>query len=257
MLLKGNLLEKFRLDATDGELGKIKDLYFDDKKWALRYVVVDTRKWLPGRKVVLSPAGIKEINVGDQLVYMDNDKESIRNSPTIEEEAPVSLQKEQEMANYYGWFPYWKGDSLWGTTGAPEMVGPDLSQETPTVTENEFNEEPNHHLRSMNEIKGDEAGYQIEAVDEGRVGFIEDFIIEDQSWGIRYVVVKTVEKLGGKRILLSPDWMETIDWGKKSIPVDLDYKRIQDAPEYDPEQPVTRNEEEKIYQAFQKPKYWQ
>ncbi|MCD5324844.1 MULTISPECIES: PRC-barrel domain-containing protein [Pontibacillus] len=256
MLLKGNLLEKFHLDANDGELGKVKDLYFDDKKWALRYMVVDTRKWLPGRKVVLSPSGIKEINVEDQLVHMNNDKESIRNSPTIEEEAPVSVQKEQEMANYYGWLPYWKGDSLWGTTGAPEMVGTEMAPQAPTVTENEFNEEADHHLRSMNEIKGDEAGYQLETAD-GNAGFIDDFIIEDESWKIRYVVVKTVEKLGGKRILISPDWMETVDWGKKSIPVNLDYKQIQDAPEYDPDKPVTRDDEEKIYTAFHRPKYWQ
>jgi len=185
------------IHATDGDFGSVDDFLFDDENWAIRYLVVDTGKWLSGRKVLISPASFERTQTADVLKTTLS-KEQIKNSPDIYKHRPVSRRREAEYLRYFDYPYYWHGPSLWGTTvvpyyppaprpiGYPGMVGGSSGNATAPRPEPQPEME-DAHLRSTAEVRG----YYIEAID-GEIGHVEDFIVDDESWAIRYMVVDTV-----------------------------------------------------------------
>jgi uncharacterized protein YrrD len=230
------------IQALDGEIGKVKDFYFDDVKWTVRYLIADTRKWLPGRKVLISPEATGEYDwiEGETLPILLT-KRQIENSPEIDEDTPVSRQHEQAIADFFQWSAYWKSHVITGTpsdaiASAAEYVG-------------EPEGDPN--LRSISEV----TGYQIQATDDD-IGHIEDFIIRTNDWSIRYIVVDTKKWLPGKKVILPPGWIGPISWKDKQVTVDMPSEHIKNSPEFDPTRPVTRKYETRLYDYYGRPAYW-
>jgi hypothetical protein len=107
-----------KLGASDGGIGHISDFYFDDRSWGIRYVIVDTGSWLPGRQVLISPLAFGGFHRAGKILRVNLSRKQIEGSPAIESRKPVSRQYEQEYHQYYGWPFYWEGDGLWGICGA-------------------------------------------------------------------------------------------------------------------------------------------
>lgn len=103
-----------KLGATDGEIGHVKDFYFDDQNWAVRYLVADTGSWLTGRQVLISPHSLGLLDHQVKLLHVKLTRSQIENSPSIETHKPVSRQYEEEYYRYYDWPFYWQGDGIWG-----------------------------------------------------------------------------------------------------------------------------------------------
>src|SRR5580692_9622620 len=101
------------LGASDGDIGHVKDFYFDDQTWAVRYVVADTGKWLTGREVLLTPHAFSASQPAGKTLFVNLTRKQIEDSPAMETHKPVSRQYEEEYYRYYGWPYYWKGDGLW------------------------------------------------------------------------------------------------------------------------------------------------
>src|SRR5262249_47837979 len=167
--------------ATDGDIGSVHDLYFDDVTWTIRYLVVDTGTWLPGRKVLISPMSVRATD-GSDIVSVALTGRQVETSPSVDTDLPVNRQYEEEYARYYGYPYYWSGPYRWGTTRYPgEAVAPGglLIADAPGA-----GGDPT--LRSVRDV----TGYDIEAAD-GEIGHVEDFAIDDREWAIRYLVVDT------------------------------------------------------------------
>lgn len=107
------------------------------------------------------------------------------------------------------------------------------------------------HLRSIKEV----TGYRIEALD-GTIGHVEDFLIDEETWAIRYMIVDTKNWWPGKKILVSPTWIKNVSWIEKSVTVELTKDNIEQGPQYDPNQTVTREYEDALYTYYGKAKYW-
>lgn len=240
--------KNFTLHASDGEIGDIKDFFFDDETWTVRYMVVHTGSWLFGKEVLISPFAFNEVDWEKKIIQTALTQEQIKNSPDIDSEKPVSRQKETEYLNYYGYPLYWGGPGLWGTAAYPTAVTVLSKEEEKKVSEESSGEA---HLRSVNEVKG----YHIHALNN-RVGHVEEFLIEEDSWRIRYIVVETRNLLPGRNVILSPEWIREIYWGKSEVTVDLLAETIQNSPEVDLETPVTREEEETLFNYYEFPRYW-
>ena len=105
----------------------MKDFYFDDQNWAVRYVVADTGAWLPGRQVLISPHAFSSLDQAGKLLVVNLTRKQIEDSPSIESHKPVSRQYEEEYYRYYGWPYYWQGDGLWGLSGFPILELPATS----------------------------------------------------------------------------------------------------------------------------------
>jgi hypothetical protein len=230
----------YSLVATDGSLGGLKDTLFDSRFWVVRYLVADTRAWLPGRHVLLSPSAIKEAEWASKTILLALTKKQVEDSPEIDEHLPVSRQREIEVNRYFHWPIYWED------FGPAQPAVPTEAEAEP-VTE----EGPDVHLRSAVEVEG----YRIAATD-GEIGHLEDLIVDDESWRIRYAIIDTRNWLPGRKVLVAPDWIEKISWGGREVEMGLSREQIRESPEYDPASPVNRAYEERLYDFYGRPAYW-
>jgi hypothetical protein len=252
MLRSMKELYGYKMHAIDGEIGKAHEFYFDDQFWLIRYLVVNTGNWLPARLVLISPFSLGQPDWSARLFPVNETKEQVKNSPEIDIAVPVARQHEIALAKYYNWPRYWTGN-------AAEIPGAfviPLKQETNIEEEQDIEEnEGDPHLRSSREV----IGYNIEASD-GEIGHLEDFIIEDESWIIRYMIVDTRKWLhwlpGGKKVLIAPTWIDRIDWAEATVYVDLTRDQVKDSPEFDPSTPVNREYEVLLHDYYGRPKYW-
>ncbi len=249
MLRSVNEIMNYVLDARDDEIGRCKDFLFDDRKWVIRYMVADTGKWLPKRKVLISPISLGAPDWGSRRFPVNLTRDEIKESPPLAADAPISDVYEKQFFDFYGYPYYWVGDALWG----PEYYARSLFGVSREDAEKlKLQEQTEKHLRSVEEVKG----YGIEAID-GDIGHVEDFIVEDGSWVIRYVVVDTRNILpGGKKVLISPEWTTDIQWAGEKLPVGMTKDAIKNSPEFDPLQPVNREYEETLYDFYGQPHYW-
>jgi hypothetical protein len=249
MLRSLDALRNYVLAAEDGDIGRCEDFLFDDIHWTIRYMVADTGKWLPGRKVLVSPISLGEPDWASQRLPVRLTKEEIKQSPPLDKDAPVSRQYEIRWFEYYGWPYYWSGGGLWGAAPYPSAL---YLKRLEKVAEKGIEPEEETHLRSVKEV----TGYQIMATD-GDIGHVEDFIVEDELWLLQYLVVDTRNFLpGGRKVLVAPAWVTTVDWGGRSVSVDLIVDAVKNSPEYDPSEPVNREYEIRLYDYHGRPKYW-
>jgi hypothetical protein len=247
MLRKTKELSGSKLHARDGEIGHLKDFYFDDQHWTIRYLVADTGNWLPNLKVLLSPFAVTGIHVSPhKAVDLNLTKKQIEESPPIETHMPVSRQFEQRYFQYYGWPYYWPGPLLWGPIEAP---GPVLQPIPPVAPQPRLSaNDGDVHLRSVEEVAGF-YGYQIQALDQA-FGRVEQFIFDDQNWSIRYLVAGTHAWLSGKRVLLAPEWIAWISWSEARVYVDFDAETVRRAPEYNPSAEITPEFEQQLAKHY-------
>jgi hypothetical protein len=227
--------------TADGARGPIWDFYFDDRDWRLRYVVLDTGGWLPGRKVLIAPVSIGELQSVERRVHVALTRDQIESSPGIDMDKPVSRQMEAELAQYYAW-PYYWGARVRGGAAAAAALTEDRTPDP---------EKGDSDLRSVREV----LGYRIEARD-GAVGHVEDFILDDLGWMIRYTVVDTRNWLPGKKVLVAPCLIAAVSWNDSKVRVDLPRELVEASPEYDPSAPVNREYEARWYDYYGRPKYW-
>jgi hypothetical protein len=236
--------------ARDGDIGKVREFLFDDLIWTVRYLVVDTGNWLIDQLVLVSPKSLNQPNWDSQTLPVNLSKEQVENSPPISEDEPVSRQKESELHSYYGWPPYWRMiPGMTGPTAVPTV--PPVVQEGLEKEGSEEGESDDSHLRSTREV----IGYHIQATD-GDIGHVSDFILDDEIWQIRYLVVDTGNWLPGRRVLISPAWIDDVSWREKSVVVNLSQESIKHSPEYNPAEPVNREYEVRLYDFYGRPKYW-
>lgn len=233
--------------ARDDELGSVQDIYFDDQDWFVRYLVLDTGGWFSGKTVLVSPVSAGPVDVESHRLPVNLTRAQIEESPSVDTALPVSRQKEAEMAAYYGWPAYW-GGYLPPSEAILPMGAPVAGRGSAMAPESWA--EP--QLRSMSEM----AGYRIEALD-GQVGHVEDFLIEEETWKVRYLVVDTGAVLPGKKVLLAPLWIDRITWAERGVRVDLRVDQIRTAPTFEKRTPLTRDYELAVFEHYSRPKYWQ
>jgi uncharacterized protein YrrD len=202
-----------KLGASDGDIGHVKDFYFDDQNWAIRYLIVDTGNWLPGRQVLISPHSLGRLQESGNVLLVNLTREQIENSPSIDQHKPVSRQYEEEYYRYFGWPYYWQGDALWGLSGFPilESARQPLRHESaisskPTITPADA------HLRSTQVVNG----YQVRSGDE-IIGHVSDFMMDAESWGIGQLVVKTGHRLSGAETLITTKEVDRISFEESTV----------------------------------------
>lgn len=235
----------FAIGAKDGDIGSVDDVLFDDNLWTVRYLVIDTANWLPGRRVVISPIAIGRLDWEGKRVPVSLTQEQVKNSPDLDTR---HMSREHEMAyhDYYGWPYYWVGGDVWGVGPYPGALA--IENRVPVDPEDYRGNDP--HLRSAHEV----TGFYIAATD-GDIGHVEDFIIDDESWEIRYMVVDTQNWWPGKKVVVSPEWIERVSWSDSRVYVDLSREAIKSGPEFDPER-LNRDYEERLYGHYHRPGYW-
>lgn len=254
MLRRLSEMYGFKLHAADGRIGDVHDLFFDDARWIVRYVVVDTGTLLPGRRVLVPPHVCGAPDWSDRTLPVSLTIEQVQNSPPITADKPVSRQQELTLHEYFGWNPYWNIEPITGAQ-SPALAAQQqtLAAEAGVASGSPARQQPHGdpNLRSCREV----AGYHVQAID-GDIGHVKDFVADDQTWTIHYMVVETRNWLPGRKVILAPAWVEQIAWPQQKVRVGLTRQQIRASPELDETQPLDRAYESRLYEHYSKPPYW-
>lgn len=291
MLTTAKKIKGYKLNCIDGEIGSVKEFFFDDRFWAIRYLVVNTGSLFNKRQVLISPLFLQRVNEDSKLINVSLTKNQIENSPAIDNDLPVSRQYEESYFRYYGADPYWRGSSMWGssssinrdrdwsasrgttsstgsgmssgshvtgsgTTGGSHLGGSGMSgsggsnvsgsgMKGSSVSGSGSEGSWDSNLQSSKDV----IGHEIRATD-GDIGQCDNFIIDDDSWEIRYMVLDTKKLLPGKKVLVSPQFIDRIDTRDKKVFVVLPVDSIKQAPTYDEDMLLTREQENRIDEYF-------
>jgi hypothetical protein len=251
MLTNTSQLKGLTILATDGELGTVDQFYFDDETWAIRYLTVETGGWLGGRQVLISPFSVLHADWQAKRLDVALTKKQVENSPDIDTHLPVSRQHEAAYLGYYGYPYYWGGPYLWGPALYPAGLAIPATASMDAMAERIQKESPDSHLRSSAAV----TGYHIEAAD-GEIGHVYGFLMDDEAWAIRYIEVATRNWWPGKKVLVSPAWVERVSWTESRVYVGLSREAIKNAPDYADSTPITREYENRLHLHYGRPPYW-
>ncbi len=244
MLWNASKIKGYTVVATDGEIGTVSDLLFDDQSWHIRWLVVDAGTWFTDRRVLLPTSTLGHANAENETFSVKLTRQEVKDSPDVDTQRPVSRQAERDIYHYYGWSPYW-GVGLYSggygsgmTAPTPVMVPPpDTSRvEAEAMEAQHRRDDPN--LRSVDTV----VGYYIKATD-GDIGHIEDMLIEESDWSIHYLVIDTKNWWPGKKVLILPSSAQDINWDDKTVSVDVSRDKVKNSPVYDESTIVDRDYE--------------
>ncbi|MHB9154792.1 MAG: hypothetical protein ACYC5N_03740 [Endomicrobiales bacterium] len=229
--------------AEDGGLGDVRGFFFDDMQWAVRYFIVETRSRGCAKEVILSTASFKQEDWDSDHLRTDLSLGQVLNGPEVDLSKPLGVEHEERIARYFGWPQYWRARGaevrhLAATPGGARTVVAEKESAT-------------HSLRSTREIMG----FTVKAID-GEAGKAGDLVADDVSWQVHYLEIDAVTSWIGKRVLIAPEWVESIDWQNGLVHVPLSASTIRYSPEYDPSVPISRQYEDKLYDYYKMPKYW-
>jgi uncharacterized protein YrrD len=226
------------IQATDGPIGAVADLYFDDRSREVRWVVVDTGTWLPGRKVLLPTSHVVGLDARGSALRVDVTRQRVADGPGRDFDRPVSRQMEQSVYGYYNWAPYWGAPSIAPAAympGAPMGVVPPAGTATQTAApkvdgrRGARDDDDDPHLRSGNEV----VGYYVEARD-GSIGHVEDLLVDVIAWAVGGLVVDTKNWWPGRKVVVPADRLIDVSWGERIVQLAQSREEIKRAPDYDP-----------------------
>jgi hypothetical protein len=265
MLRNVKEMEGFAIGATDGVIGTVKDLYFDDEAWVIRYFVVDTGSRNANRRVLISPFALGQPDWSGKVLPASITLAQVENSPNVDTDKPVSRQHEMGYLGYYGYPNYWGGGGLWGAGIYPDILQAGL--EPNSVNNANARARPTHgiiksaatsnprptdtHLRSVNNV----VRYYVQAND-GDIGHVQGLLVEDRTWAIRYFIVNTSNWWLGHAVLISPEWIDDVYWAESKLVLSLSRQAVKDAPAFDPAARVDRAQEEALHTHYGHEGYW-
>jgi sporulation protein YlmC with PRC-barrel domain len=264
MLRSMSDLEGYAIRATDGTIGHVKDFYFDDEDWVVRYLIVDTGSWLSSRKVLISPIAVGQSSWADKILSVSITREQVKNSPDIDTDKPVSRQHEMEYLGYYSYPYYWGGAGFWGPGIYPSMRAMGVgyagsnseyltaaADQTQLAREARRYENDDPHLRSGKAVMK----YHIEASDGG-IGHLQGLLLDQDTWAIRYLIVDTSNWWLGHQVLIAPQWIKNVSWPDHTVRVNLTRQAVKDAPPYDPALTLDRAKEIGLHKHYERAGYW-
>ncbi len=241
-------LDGYTVRATDGDVGPVVDLLLDDVRWTIRYLVVETGGFFNERRILISPISFREVDWTSQRFHVALSMDKVKKSPSVDLDKPVSRQHELDYYRYYDYPNYWAYSGLWGVAAYPGPIASAAFSELPAGK----NDRPgDSHLRSAREVRG----YHIQGSDDA-VGHLEDFIVDDESWEIRYLTIDTSNWWFGKKVLIAPHWASQVSWQEGKVHVDMTRDAIKESPEWNPSAPVNREYEARLYDYYGRPVYW-
>jgi sporulation protein YlmC with PRC-barrel domain len=253
MLIAASAFTGTAIEALDGIVGHVKDLLFDDTTWKIRWLVVDTGHWLSSRRVLLHPSAISDMDHGAQTLRFALTRAQIEASPDLSQDEPVSQQMQHSLYDYYGWNPLWGvsyfgGNAMASPLSAPPYFGAELERDNRET--GVMSDQGDPELRSVKEV----TGYHIAATD-GDIGHVDNLLIDDETWGIRYLIVSTHNWWPGKQVLLSPFAVTGLAWSDRHITVDVSREQVKTSPTWDPAQAIDSYYEHHLHEHYRWPGY--
>ena len=251
MHIVGSALIGYEIEATDGRMGTVKTFLFDDRTWKTRWLVVDTGHWLPGRLVLLHPSSIGPLDHERRHMLVNLTRSQVEASPDIMQDLPVTMQMQSRVYDYYGWDTNW-GPDFYGA-GAMGLGAVGMSYPLPESNAGVLDadrlaggaDRGDPHLRSMTAV----TGYHIHATD-GLIGHVENFLLDDATWAIRYLIVDTKNWWPGAHVLISPFAVTSVDWSYSEVRLNVSREQVKASPPWNPAEVVEQVYERRLHKHY-------
>ena len=217
-----NSLLGYTMSGTDGEIGKLRNFYFDDISWTIRHLILKTGNWFSERDVLISPEAVIHSHWEPGILPVRLTKDQMLKSPEIDTDKPVDRQQEIEIYGHNLWQPYW-GNNFY-TTGPWDINAQAKSNDQNELKYDKEKDEKNgynRHLRSSQVV----TGFHVQATD-GSIGHVIDFIFDDFTWQISHAAIDTHNWIGGKKILIPVFKIREIQWGESKVFVNENVESI-------------------------------
>jgi sporulation protein YlmC with PRC-barrel domain len=260
-----------RICATNGEIGRVEELLFDDERWTVRYMVVDAQAWLAERRVLLSPRAVVAVDWDAQTLYLNLRQQQVQDAPHIAIDQPLSRRIETRFNSYYAYPPYWIGDGVWGMGTHPYTYGgfstaPNHAARAaphpgrPSIaTRHQRNDTqdalrdaiPTSYLRRIRSLRD----YPIYA-DDDAIGYVEDVLFDDETWAIRYLVAATPSVWSGSNLLVARTWVTSVDWVGSRLDLDVAGEAVRQSPPFE-RTLLDRDYEAKLHRHYARRGYWE
>jgi hypothetical protein len=185
MIIASKHLQGVCVVGSEGAAGCVLDVLFDDRSWHVKYLVVRLGGRLSAWHVLLKPDLVTHAAWTERELHVPLSGREFRQLPGVQSDPPVAYRQELQAARFSAW-------------------------EAGRIEDVVLDGDP--HLRNMRAV----TGHRVEASD-GPVGRIAEFIIDDEYWTVRYVVVNTGRLLPSLRVLIAPTWVETISWEDRVV----------------------------------------
>lgn len=208
MLIAAKHIYGTPLEAIDGTVGTLYDILFDDQSWRLRHLVITTDRWFFGEQVLLDLAALDRADWSEPRVWLRLTKQQVRESPTIPSDRSLTQRPTIELAQ----------------TLVAEAYSTNIVD-----AEADAGSEP--HLCSTKML----TGMHIQCADSHQLGHIEDFLVDDQTWSVRDMVIDTRNWLPGKRVLIEPALVKSINWEDREVQLSLPRDQIEHRHPYEHE----------------------
>lgn len=179
-----------RIVTQDGKIALIVEVYFDDKGWQVRYLVVDTGNPMPRREVLVPRACIAAGQRHGDAIRIRLTRAQLEQCLEKDADPPVWYQRDLLRAANYS---------------KAAVSDP--------------------HLRSSAIV----IGYAAEAQD-GRAGRVEDILIDGETWLIAHMAIDTRSWLPGRHVLVPPGAVERIDWATRELHLGLTRAEVRASP---------------------------
>ncbi len=253
MLVVPTAIHGYDIEAQDGAIGTVVDFLFDDRSWQCRWVVVDTGDWLNSRKILLHPSALGIVDHDQKYIPVELTRQKVEGSPGLSNHKPVSMQAETAHYEYYGWDPFW-GSGLYGYSDANNFSGPPRyfgdPELVPAARHASHDETSDPHLRSISEV----TNYGVHATD-GDIGHVENMLVDDESWGVRYLIIDTSNWWFGTRVLISPFSVREIRYEGSRILLTMTKAVVKGSPAWDPLNQIEREEQKRLHAYYGWPGY--
>lgn len=241
-------VEGYMVLAANGDVGHVVDFQFDDDYWTVRYLVVETGEFFGGRRILISPISFRRIDWTARHFQLSLALDEVQGCPDIDLHQRVSRQQERDYNQYFRYPYYWEFSGLWGMGAYPGLLTPGMQHGPPAAHSDQSDDV---HLRSAKGF----FGFNVHGRDE-TLGQVEDFIVDDESWTIRYLSIDSGNWSWVKKALLAPNWADQVSWTERQVHVDVPRQAIKDCPEWKPTTAVHRDYEAHLYRYYGRPVYW-
>lgn len=245
MLITAKALKGYKLQCTDGDIGTVKEFVFDDRDWTIRYLAIETGTWLMDRQVLISLQSLTGVDEKTKVFTANLTKKQVEDSPPLFKEIAVTRPYEDLFHTYYRLPAYWNTTNTW-------LPVPDIMNDTAAykeATQGDASLAPDLH--STDNI----TGRRIHATD-GEIGHIADFIIDDEKWIIRYLIVNLHNWLPGKKVLISSEWVDSVGSDESGVNVKVLREKVKQSPEYTDTCVLNRDYEEQLHRHYERKGFW-
>jgi hypothetical protein len=222
MILGVSDLNAYKLNARDGELGRLHDLSFDEVTWQVRHLVIEGRSGQPGW-ILMHPLAVRRWDIQSRSIDLTVTRLQVERRPPVDVDQPLSQRQAERYYRHFGWPAYWPAHGRGPAESQPPFRPAGSGSSRTSTGDQPADHDP--HLHGARRL----LDFEVLARD-GHAGRVDDILVDAATWMVRQLAIDARTRWLGKQALVSAEWITEIDWIQGRLQLDLDLDRLGRSP---------------------------